>query len=106
MLLHAEPEAWIWLCLSVLAVWRMTRMLCYERGPFHLFVHARRLLFRMHMGGVVSCFHCAAVWVSAAAVVMIYDPLPVSVLLVVGVAGGASVLEIALPLESGEGDMS
>lgn len=106
MLLHAAPDVWIWLCLSVLTVWRMTRMLCYERGPFRLFVHARRLLFRMRMGGVVSCFHCAALWMSAAAVLAVYDPQPLSVLLVLGVSGGASVLEIALPLESGEGDMS
>ncbi len=106
MLLHAEADVWIWFCLSVLAVWRMTRMLCYERGPFRLFVHARRLLYAMRMGGVVSCFHCAAVWIAIMAVLTIYEPQPISLLLVLGVAGGASALEIALPLESGEGDMS
>jgi hypothetical protein len=106
MLLHAEPDAWIWFCLTVLAVWRTTRMLCYERGPFRLFVQLRRLFVALRMASVVTCFHCAAVWIAAAAVVVIYEPLPVSLLLALGAAGGASALEIALPLESEDGDMS
>jgi hypothetical protein len=42
---------------------------------------------------LVDCFHCTALWVSAALVLVIYAPTRTSVLLVISLAGAVSLVE-------------
>lgn len=79
--------------LSVLAAWRVTTSLCYERGPFNSLTVLRRLLYRIGLKALVDCFHCTAVWVSVALVLVIYTPTRTSVLLVVSLAGAVSLVQ-------------
>ena len=93
MLLHAEYDSWIWLVLSVLAVWRITTLICRDAGPFDILVAFRRLVYRLRLKSLVDCFDCAAVWVSIVTVLLIYRPRWISVVLVAAIAGAASIIE-------------
>lgn len=79
--------------LSILAAWRVTTALCYERGPFNSLTAVRRLSYRIGLKTLVDCFHCTAVWISAALVLGIYVPTQTSILLVIAVAGAVSLLQ-------------
>ena len=83
----------VWLVLASLAVWRITALLCYEAGPFDLFVRLRRLLARVGLGKVVTCFHCTALWVSAVLVAVVFERRLLSLLVVLAGAGSASIVE-------------
>jgi hypothetical protein len=57
-----------WLVLAVLAVWRVTRLLVAEDGPFRLFVRWRtqaRVSFGKFWGELFNCFYCLSLWVAA-----------------------------------------
>jgi hypothetical protein len=100
MLFHVDVQSHFWILVSILAAWRATRLLCYEEGPFGLLTALRRIMYRLHMGAVVDCFHCAGLWISAAIVLLTFDPSPIGLLLALTVSGGTSALESALPAES------
>lgn len=93
-MLPQPPEgSWIWLAACWLAAWRVTALLCYEKGPFEIFLRFRRGAAMAGLERLVTCFHCLSVWVSAAIVLVIYDVEARSLLLILGVAGAASVTE-------------
>lgn len=83
----------IWLALCTLAVWRVTAMLVYEEGPLRIFTYLRRAVARGGLDRLVTCFHCAAVWVAAAAVALVYEIRWATLLVWLGVAGAVSLLE-------------
>lgn len=93
MLFHVEYDSWIWLVLSILAAWRLTIMVCRDAGPFDIMVAIRRLAYHMRLKSLIDCFDCAAIWVSIVAVLLIYRPSWISAILVLAVAGGASIIE-------------
>lgn len=96
MLLKLNPDSWQWILLSVFAVWRLTTLLCYEAGPFHLVTKFRVLLYKIKMGSLIDCFHCTGFWMSVLFVLSVYRLSPVMILLIPGVAGGVSVIERSL----------
>jgi hypothetical protein len=77
----------------VLAAWRLTALIAYESGPFHVFAHVRRLLVRIRLAQLVTCFHCLALWMTAAVVLAVYELTPWTVLLWVAAAGAVSIIE-------------
>ncbi|MBK8627014.1 MAG: DUF1360 domain-containing protein [Saprospiraceae bacterium] len=93
MLLQIEFTNWFWLVISILTVWRLTSLLCYEEGPFKIFNKVRRYLYKLNLGSLVECFHCMAIWVSICIVVLMY-PIKFEIFLIIfAVAGGASIIE-------------
>ena len=93
MVLHLDPGNWSFVVLSMMAGWRLTRLLCYDEGPFLLMTIIRRVLYRLRLGAVVDCFHCAAVWIAVGLAVVVFEPDRRSVLIVVGLAGAISLIE-------------
>ncbi len=94
-----RPDAFqgvVELVVATLAAWRVTTMLCYERGPFECFTRLRRVAVSVGMAGVVTCFHCALVWVSAGVALAIYGIDWETIPLLLAVAGGGSIIERAL----------
>jgi len=53
------------LLLAVLCVWRITHLLNAEDGPGGILAHFRRLLGNGFWGGLLDCFYCLSLWVSA-----------------------------------------
>lgn len=93
MFFHAEYDNWIWLILSTLAVWRLTTLICHESGPFNVMTAIRRLAYHLRLKALIECFDCAAVWISAIIVLLAYRPRWLSIILVLAVSGGASIIE-------------
>lgn len=87
---HDSP---LWLLLSALAVWRLTALLCYEAGPFDLALRCRRLLGRVGLGRILSCFHCCAFWMSVVVVGGLYNWTVRVPLAIVAVSGAVSIVE-------------
>ncbi len=91
--------------LIILATWRLTGLLVYEEGPFSCFYRLRRLAGIIHdkdkspagdngsfLAGLLKCFDCTSVWVSALLVV-VFSPSP---LLWLAGSAGAMIIERAL----------
>jgi hypothetical protein len=94
MLLGKQPYEFVWLLLTILAVWRLTAAIAYEAGPFGLMVAVRRGLVRIRLGRLVGCFYCLSIWTSCAAILVF--PLSADTpLVVLGVAGAVAVIERA-----------
>lgn len=93
MILHINYNAWFWLIVSILAVWRITNLLCYEKGPWDIMIKLRIVLFKIKLGSVIECFHCTSMWFSILFCSIIYHPSIELVFLILAIAGGASILE-------------
>lgn len=103
MLPPLESTSPVWLVCCWLASWRISSLLAFEAGPFDLFSHMRTGLARLGLGGLISCFHCLAVWVSTVIVLLAYELHPRSALLTLAVAGGVSLVERALDERAASG---
>lgn len=93
MLPQPAESSVVWLVACWLASWRITALLVYEAGPFDLLSRLRVVLVRVGLRGLITCFHCLALWVSAVVVLLVYQLEPRSLLLIVAVAGAASISE-------------
>ena len=93
MLLRFEPEQWFWLVISILVVWRLTTLICYEAGPFGMMIKLRMALYRAKLGNLVDCFHCCSMWVAMAITLSIYKLHYTTIFLWLAIAGGTSVIE-------------
>lgn len=100
MFVIAEPNDWSWLVISVLAVWRLTSLICFESGPFDMMSKLRLLLYRHKLGNLIECFHCAALWISVFVTIVVYEVGIATVFLAIAAAGGASIIERSLLHES------
>jgi len=58
-------EKFYWLTLAVLGAWRVTHLLSEENGPWHLFEKLRSVVARHLRAGLLDCFYCLSLWVSA-----------------------------------------
>jgi hypothetical protein len=93
MLFLAEYYNWIWLVLCTLAVWRLTTLICYDAGPLDMMVAIRRLAYHLRLKSLVECFDCAAIWISIIVVLLVYRLWWTSIILVLAIAGAASIIE-------------
>jgi hypothetical protein len=95
MILGKEFSEWYWLVVTILASWRLTNFLCYERGPFGILISLRKVFYKLGAGELFECFHCACFWVSLLLVLTVFKIGIEIILIVPAVAGGASLLEKA-----------
>jgi hypothetical protein len=100
MLVLAKPGDWIWLMVSILAVWRLTSLICFESGPFDIMLKVRSSLYRLRLGKLIECFHCTALWISAFVTIAVYEFNIATLFLAIATAGGASIIERSLSYES------
>ncbi len=63
----SDPEFWPRLVLAVLAAWRVSHLLAHEDGPAGVVVRIRAGLGHGRLGGLMDCFNCISIWVSAPA---------------------------------------
>ena len=53
------------LILGILSVWRITRFLSAEDGPWDISFRIRRWAGHGFWGKLLDCFHCLSIWISA-----------------------------------------
>ena len=79
--------------LSALAVWRITHLLQAEDGPWDWLVRFRRLVGNGFWGGLLDCFYCLSLWVSAPLAWWLGESGKESFLLWLALSGAAILLE-------------
>jgi hypothetical protein len=96
----------VWLVACWLAAWRLTALVAYEAGPFDVLSRLRLALARVRLHGLVTCFHCLGVWMSAVVVLLVYKIEVRSLLLILAVAGAVSISErlVGGEMQAGKGD--
>lgn len=66
--------------ISILAVWRLTRLIGDESGPYNLFAKARGRFYHRSgrpngiIGELLDCFWCLSVWVAFPVALLIAPP--------------------------------
>lgn len=98
MFLNANADNWFWLVIAILVVWRLTTLICYEAGPFNIMTKFRLLLYRIKLGSLIECFHCAAMWASLFVTIALYKTNITLPFMVLAVAGGTSIIERIISL--------
>src|SRR6185312_5040956 len=93
MMLKVNPDQWLWLIISILAVWRLTSFICFDAGPFDIMTKMRIVLYKLKLGKLIDCFHCAAIWVSIVITLCVYSFTLHILLLIFAIAGGTSLIE-------------
>lgn len=88
-----QPTEPLLFAFSALAVWRVTALIAYESGPFRILDRLRGSMVGLRLDRLVGCFHCLAIWVAAAAVLVVYEVSRWSVLLWLAMAGIVSIVE-------------
>jgi hypothetical protein len=83
------------LILGVLALWRVTHLLQAEDGPWDLLVGLRRRLGEGFWSGLLDCFYCLSLWLSAPLALLLSSSQSWEriVLLWLALSGGAIFLE-------------
>src|SRR6266850_1210833 len=83
----------LWVVICWLAVWQLTAYLCYERGPFDVLTRLRRVLAKAGLQRLFLCFHCTALWISFFLVGALFEWGWSTLVLVLAIAGAASITE-------------
>lgn len=84
------------LLVGTFAAWQLTVLLHYDRGPFRMLIHARRLMTSVGLERFVSCFYCMCVWMSLAVVLIIYPLSWLTPILALAVGGAVSLIELQI----------
>lgn len=84
------------LLVGTLAAWQLTALLHYDRGPFRILIHARRIMTAMGFERLVSCFYCLCVWMGLLVVLIMYPISWLSPILAFAVGGAVSLIEIQI----------
>lgn len=88
---------WFETVLAVLAVWRVAHLLARERGPWDLVSRLHAALAGRPLGELLACPHCLGFWLALLPAAWLAPDWPRGVLLWLGIAGGASIIEWLLP---------
>jgi hypothetical protein len=86
-----------WLLLAILAVWRVTHLLQAEDGPWDLVVRLRRLAGSGFWAGLLDCFYCLSLWISAPLAYFIGSGWKERLILWPALSAGAILLERLAP---------
>ncbi len=84
-----------WFVLGVLAVWRVTHLLCAEDGPWDVLVKLRELAGEGFLGKLLDCFYCLSLWVAVPFGWCLAQTWRQGLLLWLALSGGAICLERA-----------
>lgn len=52
--------------VAALCVWRVTHLIVAEDGPWRAIARLQRVVARVAPAGLLDCFYCTSLWVSAA----------------------------------------
>lgn len=91
-----------WLIVCALAAFRLADLLVIDDGPFDIFMNLRGwankpptgTLFRGALAGVLSCVHCAGLWMAVLAAILYHSGSNFIhlVLFILAIAGLQSIL--------------
>ena len=81
-----------WLLVGVLCVWRLTYLLYAEDGPWDLLARLRRAAGDGFWGGLLDCFYCLSLWISAPFAYLLGGALTERLLLWPALSAGAILL--------------
>lgn len=84
---------WFELVASVLATWRLARLLAREDGPFDLVVRLRQRAGEGAWGALMDCPYCLGFWLALPFALLLGDTVLDCLLLWLAIAGGAAFLE-------------
>ena len=59
-----RADVWFRFVTAALAVWRLSRLLAAEDGPWDIVVRIRCRLGSGNWGRLIDCFYCLSVWIS------------------------------------------
>lgn len=82
-----------WLALGILGVWRITHLFAAEDGPWDTVARLRRLAGAGFWGGLLDCFYCLSLWLSAPLALFIGESWGERLLLWPALSGGAILLD-------------
>jgi hypothetical protein len=81
------------LTLGILGVWRVTHLLAAEDGPWDAIARMRLRLGHTVWGRLFDCFYCLSLWVAVPFAWLLGGTVTDSLLLWLGMSGGAILLE-------------
>ena len=84
-----------WLIVGTLSVWRVTHLFAAEDGPWQALVRLRRRAGEGFFAGLLDCFYCLSLWISAPAAWLIGEGWKERAMLWLALSGGAILLERA-----------
>lgn len=94
---------WLNLFLLVMAVFRLTYLICYEDAPFDLAIRLRTWVFNKFsddhwLNRGINCPYCVSFWVSLIALFVWLNPLAW-----LGTAGAVTLIFLAIELRGSNG---
>lgn len=81
--------------ILVVAVWRLTHLICSEDGPFDLIFRLRKLAGNSFFGKLMDCFYCLSIWTGLALALYAGKGIPEVILLTFFNSGAAILIEKA-----------
>jgi hypothetical protein len=90
------------LVLGSLTVWRLTHLFNAEDGPGDLLVKLRRLAGNGFWGGLLDCFYCLSLWLSAPVALYMTGAWPHRMVLWLAMSGAACLLERATGMQEAD----
>jgi hypothetical protein len=108
-----DATAWLRFSLAALATWRLTHLLANEDGPWNLISRLRNRAGNGLWGGLLDCFYCLSLWISAGVTFFLGPPLRDWILVWLALSGAACLLDRIgrdpvvirpLPAENVQGD--
>ena len=94
-------EAFYWLVLGILCVWRITHLLYAEDGPWDLLVRIRQRAGSEIWGKLLGCFYCLSLWIALPFALFIGTGCVGRLLLWPALSAGAILLERVTSCERG-----
>ena len=84
---------WLRFVVAALATWRVTHLIAYEDGPWNLIARIRKVAGSGFWGGLMDCFYCLSLWVSAVAAAAIARDIRDGIFLWLALSGAACLLD-------------
>ena len=81
------------LLLGALFVWRITHLLIAEDGPWDMATRLRRTVGEGYIGGMLDCFYCLSLWISAPLAILLGEKPGERILLLPALSAAAILLE-------------
>lgn len=77
------------------AVWRATRLLQREDGPWNAIAHLRMLAVKARMGRAIDCFYCLSLWIAIPFAVLLAHSFAEGFCVWLGLSGAAILVQSA-----------
>jgi hypothetical protein len=88
------------LLVGILAVWRVTHLLQAEDGPWDMSIRLRRAAGEGFWARLLDCFYCLSLWVAVPVALLVATGWAETIVVWLGLSGGAIALDRTLPPEA------